>query len=177
MKITQLSARDRQHVAFCAWSQRHIFQLYVYDAASNTMSITFPGPLSTKEFICRCHYSLFPSQFNGTASSSMTLLFGLSSTTLLLAQCQWHSFVFNLDGMQLIATLQMKSRWESYINVWLRFMYSQKWNCPASLFTKQNYNVLSPNFHIHVSARCLYIPRTGLPNLLQLNRQTDYGII
>ncbi len=25
-------------------------------------------------------------------------------------------------------------------------MYSQKWNCEASLFPKQNYNVLSPNF-------------------------------
>jgi hypothetical protein len=34
-------------------------------------------------------------------------------------------------------TLQMKSN----INVWLRF-----------LFPKQNYNVLSPNLHIHVSA-------------------------
>ncbi len=25
--------------------------------------------------------------------------------------------------------LQMKGRWESNINVWLPFMYSQKWNC------------------------------------------------
>ncbi len=28
-----------------------------------------------------------------------------------------------------IRTLQMKGRWESYINVWVPFMYSQKWNC------------------------------------------------
>jgi hypothetical protein len=28
----------------------------------------------------------------------------------------------------------------------------------ASLFTKQNYNILSPNFHIHVSVSDLYIP-------------------
>ncbi len=27
--------------------------------------------------------------------------------------------------------LQMKGRWESNINVWLLFMYSQKWNCAA----------------------------------------------
>ncbi len=38
----------------------------------------------------------------------------------------------------------------------------QKWNCAASLFPKQNYNFLSPNFHIHVSVSDLYIPRIGL---------------
>ncbi len=27
------------------------------------------------------------------------------------------------------ATLQMKGQWESNINVWFQFMYSQKWNC------------------------------------------------
>jgi len=31
-----------------------------------------------------------------------------------------------------------------------------------SLFPKQNYNVLSPNFHIHVSVSDFYIPRIGL---------------
>ncbi len=56
-----------------------------------------------------------------------------------------------------------EGRWESNINVWLRFMYSQKLNCAASLFQKQNYNVLSPNFHIHVSVSDLYIPRISLP--------------
>ncbi len=39
-------------------------------------------------------------------------------------------------------------RWKSNINVWFRLMYSQTWNCAASLFPKQNYNVLSPNFLI-----------------------------
>ncbi len=49
-------------------------------------------------------------------------------------------------------TLQMKGRWESNINVWFRFMYSQKWNCARPCcFQKKVYNVLSPNFHIHVS--------------------------
>jgi hypothetical protein len=46
----------------------------------------------------------------------------------------------------------------------------------ALLFPKHNYNVLSPNFHIHISVRDLYIPRIGLPILLQPNRQTDPGI-
>ena len=32
--------------------------------------------------------------------------------------------------------------------VWFPFMYSQKWNCAASLFPKQNYNVLSPNSYL-----------------------------
>ncbi len=44
--------------------------------------------------------------------------------------------------------------------IWI--MYSQKWNLAASLFPKQNYNVLSPNFHIHVSVNDLYIPMIGL---------------
>jgi hypothetical protein len=47
--------------------------------------------------------------------------------------------------------LQMKGQWESNIKVWDRFMYSQNWNRMASLFPKQNYNVLHRNFHIHVS--------------------------
>jgi hypothetical protein len=41
-----------------------------------------------------------------------------------------------------------------------------------SLFPRQNFNVLSPNFHTHVSVSDLYIPRIGLPILLQPNRQT-----
>jgi hypothetical protein len=35
--------------------------------------------------------------------------------------------------------------------------YSQKWNSAALLFPKQNYNVLSLNFHIHVSLSDLCI--------------------
>ncbi len=64
-------------------------------------------------------------------------------------------------------TLQMKGWWESNINVWFLFMYSQKWNCAALLFpNQQNYNVLSPNFRTHVSVTDLYIPRICLPILL-----------
>ncbi len=42
-----------------------------------------------------------------------------------------------------------------------------------SLFPKQNHNVLSPNFHFHVSVSYLHILMIGLPILLQPNRQTD----
>jgi hypothetical protein len=41
---------------------------------------------------------------------------------------------------------------------------------PRYFYVKQNYNVLSPNFHIQVSVSNWYIPRIGLP---QQNRQTD----
>jgi hypothetical protein len=41
-------------------------------------------------------------------------------------------------------------------------MCSQKRNCAASLFSKQNYDVLSPNFHIHVSESYLYIQIVGI---------------
>ncbi len=68
--------------------------------------------------------------------------------------------------LQVYSTLQMKGRWKSYINVWLRFMYYQKWNCAALLF-------LSPNFHTHVSVSYLDIPRICLPILQQKNSHTD----
>ncbi len=42
-------------------------------------------------------------------------------------------------------------------------------------FQKQNYYVLSPDFHIHVPLSDLCILRIGLPILLQPNRQTDHG--
>ncbi len=44
-------------------------------------------------------------------------------------------------------------------------------------FPKQNYNVLSPSSYIHMSVRDLYIPRIGLPILLQGNMWTDPGNI
>jgi hypothetical protein len=43
------------------------------------------------------------------------------------------------------------------------------------LISKQNKTVLSPNFHIHVSVRDLYIPSIGLSILLQPKRQTNPG--
>ncbi len=69
----------------------------------------------------------------------------------------------------------MKGQWESNINAWFPFMYSHKWNCAASLFPKQNYNVLSPNSYTHISVRDLYISRIGLSILLQPKMWTDPG--
>ena len=50
-----------------------------------------------------------------------------------------------------------------------RLMYSQKWNCVALLIPKQNSNILSSIFHIHVSVSDIYIHRK--------NRQTIPGKI
>ncbi len=69
-----------------------------------------------------------------------------------------------------MCTLQMQVQWESNINFRFQFMYSQKWNCAALLFPKQNYNVLSPNFYCYVSVNDLYIPKIGL--LIWLNVET-----
>jgi hypothetical protein len=63
----------------------------------------------------------------------------------------------------------MKGGWESNVNVWFPFMYSQKWNCTASLFPKQDFNVLSLNSYTHISMRDLYISRIHLYILLQPN--------
>ncbi len=76
----------------------------------------------------------------------------------------------------------MRGQWESNINVWFPFMYSKKWNCAALLFSKQNYNVLSPNSYTltHISVRDLrmqYIPRICPHILLQQNMWTDHGNI
>ncbi len=38
---------------------------------------------------------------------------------------------------------------------------------------KTEYNVLSPNFHIHISVNDLYMPRIVLYIFLQPNRQTE----
>ncbi len=46
---------------------------------------------------------------------------------------------------QIEYALQMKAWWESSINVGFPFKYSQQWNCAASLFPKQNYDVVSPS--------------------------------
>jgi hypothetical protein len=54
-------------------------------------------------------------------------------------------------------------------------MYSQKYNCAASLFfPKHYYNVLFPR---DLYIRDLYISRNGLSILLQQNMLTDHGNI
>ena len=42
------------------------------------------------------------------------------------------------------------------------------------LFPQQNYNVLSPSFYTHISVRDLYVPRIGLPILMQENMWTNH---
>ncbi len=80
--------------------------------------------------------------------------------------CKWNdSPIGSKCGWTEVSTLQMKGRWEFNINVWFRFMYSQKWNCLTSLFPTQSYNVLSRNFHINVSVSDLYNPRINLPRI------------
>ncbi len=53
---------------------------------------------------------------------------------------------------QKYSTLQMKGRWESNINGWFQFMYSQKLNCYYKI---TNYIVLSPSSYFPGSV-CLY---------------------
>ncbi len=45
------------------------------------------------------------------------------------------------------------------------------------VFPENELRVLSPYFHIHVSVSNWYIPRIGLPVLLQENMRTDPGNI
>ncbi len=67
--------------------------------------------------------------------------------------------------------LQMKGRWESNINVWFPFMYSQKWNCYF-----QNRIIM---FRLPVPTLIdlweIYISRICLPILLRENMWTDPG--
>ncbi len=54
-------------------------------------------------------------------------------------------WIYQHDWLQCInSALQMKGWWESNINVRFPFMHSQKWNCAASLFPKQNYMFCLP---------------------------------
>ncbi len=70
-----------------------------------------------------------------------------------------------------VPTLQMKGLLESSINhkclVPIYVFPEMK-----LLFSKQNYNVLSPSFYTHISVRDLYISGIGLPILLQGNTQS-----
>jgi hypothetical protein len=53
---------------------------------------------------------------------------------------------------QYTTTLQMKGRWESNLNVWFPFMYSQKWNCYF-----QNRIIMSPSsIHSYICERFKY---------------------
>ncbi len=71
--------------------------------------------------------------------------------------CDWSSSFLSLPSYH---ALQIKGRWESNINVWFKFMYSQTLNCAASLFLKQSYNLRSvsqfPHFMYSICERFMY---------------------
>jgi hypothetical protein len=48
---------------------------------------------------------------------------------------------------------------------------------PIHVVPEKEFRGLSPNFRIYVSVSDLYIPRIGLPILLQENMRTDPGNI
>ncbi len=58
-----------------------------------------------------------------------------------------------------LCALQMKGRWESNTNVWFPFMYSQKWNCAASLFPVFQFlhSYTCERYSIYFSRICLSI--------------------
>ncbi len=70
---------------------------------------------------------------------------------------QWYTVIPNpyyvLKGKSknCINVLKRHTANEGPVKIQFQFMYSQKWNCAALLFPKQNYNVLYPSFHIPVS--------------------------
>ncbi len=59
-------------------------------------------------------------------------------------------FIFKLSSIIIVyelpteKSLQMKGRWESNINVWFRFVHSQRWNFAALLLPKKNYKFCLP---------------------------------
>ncbi len=77
------------------------------------------------------------------------------------------------EKVSICPTLQMKGRWESKINVWVPFMYSQKWNC----YFQNRIIMFSLSSYTHISVRDLYISRTILSILLPGNMWTDPGNI
>ncbi len=97
------------------------------------------------------------------------------------SQCKKPIYVANPNPV----TLQVKGRWESKINVWFRFMYSQKWNCLALLFPKQNYRVMFclPNstfmylwvIYICKGSVCLFGCKRGRPILEYINHSQERG--
>ncbi len=90
------------------------------------------------------HYYIYSSVIGFEIGSHSYWLFAKKDTIYCVGQLQY-------------CTLQMKGRRDSNINVWFPFTFSQKWNCgAASLFIKQNYNVLSPNSYAHISVRDIF---------------------
>ncbi len=69
--------------------------------------------------------------------------------------------VFKAKSHISVVFINRLKRWTQLLisnNVWFPFMYSQKWNCAASLFLKQNYNVLFPNSYTRISWEIYIFP-------------------
>jgi hypothetical protein len=93
---------------------------------------------------CLARYYIYSSVIGFEIGSYTYWLFAKKDTTYCFGQLQY-------------CTLQMKGPRDSNINVWFPFTYSQKWNCgAASLFLKQNYNILSPNSYAHIFRMSVY---------------------
>jgi hypothetical protein len=151
---------DTNWSKFDPWSLERSFLLPVERVLIETHTHgLFVGYESTPSRVPACHQCRLSKMIWIRLSTLMRIQIRLS---------KWCGFGSKEHCMS--KTLQMKGWLESNINVWFQFMYSQKWNCAASLFPQQNYNFLSPNFRIHVSVSELYIPTIGLP-------RTDRGNI
>jgi hypothetical protein len=75
------------------------------------------------------------------------------------------------------ATLQMKSWWESNINVWFPFMFSQKWNVQPWVFQNRIIMFCLPIPTLIYLWEIYIFPGLGLSILLQLIMWTDPGNI
>ncbi len=66
-----------------------------------------------------------------------------SPCRIVLASSQWFCLCVTVGALYSVYTLQMKGRWKSNMNAWFLFMYSQNWNCAASLFPNRNNQILA----------------------------------
>ncbi len=75
----------------------------------------------------------------------------------------------------LMLNFLMKDKYhENACSWWAATLYPEN---PIYVFPEMKLRGLVPSFNIHVSVNDLYIPRIGLPILLQQNRQTRPGKI
>jgi hypothetical protein len=70
---------------------------------------------------------------------------------------------------QLLGCWQSSSRmlFSIFYMILLNALQRQNTEISKQIFPEKEYRGLSPNFHIHVSVSDLYIPRIGLPILLE----------
>jgi hypothetical protein len=122
--------------------------------------------------------TLINPRFSPPALPVSYLCYYLSTPKRIPLHCRyrtkWRLVVLERTPRYQYPALREEGRWNVYlyVNIANEGPVRIQYNClvpiyTASLFPNQNYNVLSPNFHIHVFVSDLYIPRTSLPILLQ----------